>query len=99
MSDTEKSLNQDSDRSIDATDTTTPYDAQQLIEEIEIGDEKAPKVNVEADYKRSKELSVADSDRSNQTMETLGNSSDRTTAGNPDAFREMAKEVTPTPDE
>lgn len=42
------------------------FDAKQLSEDIQSGEQKAPKVNVEADYEASKEYSVSDVDRSGE---------------------------------
>ena len=45
------------------------FDAQQMKEEIAKGEEKAPQVNVDADYELSKEYSVSDVDRTNAGAE------------------------------
>jgi FtsZ-interacting cell division protein YlmF len=96
---------------LDATDPTTAnYDAQQLVEEIAAGEEKAPNVDADADYERSKQFDVAEIDRKGQTSKGQTNSgvpkstvssTDASTVatGDPDNFLEMAKQVTPTPDE
>jgi hypothetical protein len=44
-------------------DTAENYDAQQTVEEIEVGDRKAPDVDVDADYEASKQFSVSPIDR------------------------------------
>jgi len=91
---------------LDATDPTTAnYDAQQLVEEIAAGEEKAPNVDADADYERSKQFDVAEIDRKGQTnsgvpKSTVSSTDANTVAtGDPDHFLEMAKQVTPTPDE
>jgi len=91
---------------LDATDpTTTNYDAQQLVEEIAAGEEKAPNVDADADYERSKQFDVAEIDRKGQTNtgapQSTVSSTDASTiaTGNPADFLEMAKQVTPTSDE
>jgi hypothetical protein len=82
----------------------TTYDAQQLVQEIAVGEEEAPKVDVEADYERSKQFDVAEIDRteagtqSAATTTMSGASSSSTTeaeTGDPADFLQMAKEVTP----
>lgn len=83
----------------DLDDKTTTYDAKQLANEIAKGEDKAPKVNVEADYERSKEFDVAEIDQTEagaKAAESAGNlSSNKASTGDPNAFRKMAKEVTP----
>lgn len=89
-------------------ENTANFDAEQLVEEIAAGDEKAPEVNVEADYERSKQFDVAEIDRTGQgakaaekvTTSPSPKSSSTSTAsgeqpetGDPDAFRKMAKDV------
>ena len=85
------------------------YDAQQMIENIATGEEKAPKVNVEKDYEKSKELASSSIDRTNEGAEQarIATSSryelsepemvetPTESTGDPDQFREMAKEVNP----
>ncbi|NJO79770.1 MAG: hypothetical protein HC827_15510 [Cyanobacteria bacterium RM1_2_2] len=84
----------------------TTYDAQQLVQEITTGEEKAPKVNVEADYERSKQFDVAEIDRTEAgaqaaadatAMSGAASSSTATPSetGDPADFLQMAKEVTP----
>lgn len=92
------------------TDATANYDAQQLAEEIATGEEKAPKVNVEDDYERSKEFDVADIDRTAEGAKaadkatSLQSSSGSTPSegkapGDPNAYREMAQDVTKPSDD
>ncbi len=93
--------------------TTENYDAEQMKEDISAGEEKAPKVNVEADYERSKQFDVAEIDRSAEGARAAAEATEPnvkhsslssfsaqestgTEAGNPDTFREMAKEVNHT---
>lgn len=88
-------------------DTNTTYDAQQLVEEIASGEEKAPKVNADADYERSKQFDVAEIDRTGAKpaakatapqsggASTAAPSGTESATGNPADFIEMAKEVTP----
>jgi hypothetical protein len=45
------------------------YDAQRMAEDIQSGEEKAPQVNVEKDYERSKEYDVSEIDRSETGVE------------------------------
>lgn len=83
----------------DLDDKTTTYDAQQLAQEISKNEDKAPKVNVEADYERSKEFDVAEIDKTEagakaaKSASNLG--SNKAATGDPNAFRQMAKEVAP----
>ncbi|QYO64154.1 hypothetical protein [Leptolyngbya sp. 7M] len=80
--------------------TTANYDAQQLVEEIKEGEEQAPNVDVSADYERSKQFDVAEVDRTEAGSQAAAevSSESSTSAGDPNAFREMAKEVN-KPDE
>lgn len=81
--------------------TTASYDAEQLVEEIAAGEEKAPQVNVEADYERSKQFDVAEIDRSEEGSQAAAEVSSESgaTTGDPNAFRNMAKEVNKPTDE
>ncbi len=85
------------------------FDAEQLTEEIQAGEQKAPKVNVEADYEASKEYSVSDIDRSGEGA----NAANKATApehkvpeakpiethaeptGDPSDFKNMAHDLRP----
>lgn len=83
------------------TENTT-YDSEQLREGIAEGEEKSPKVNVEADYERSKQFDVADIDRTEAGAKAAANSPSSTSGaetGNPAEYRQMAREVTPKEDE
>jgi hypothetical protein len=86
-------------------DNQTPYDAEQLVEEIAKGEEKAPQVNVEADYELSKQFDVAEIDRTEagaeatatvHSFQSTDSSADAApTSGKPEDYLEMAREVTP----
>ena len=85
------------------------FDAKQLTEEIQAGEQKAPKVNVEADYEASKEYSVSDIDRSGEgakaaneatapehkmpEAKTIETHAEPT--GDPAEFKNMAREIRP----
>lgn len=71
-------------------DLNQSFDAQQLAEDIEAGEEKQPEVNVEDDYEASKAYSASamDQDASNE-------SDGKSTSADPDTFRNMAKQVKP----
>lgn len=74
---------------LEATDPTTAnYDAQQLVEQIAADSEAAPKVDVDADYERSKQFDMA-------TEQAVSAESVATSTGNPEDFLAMAKQVTP----
>lgn len=98
----------------DANTSLTPgegqnFDALQATEEIAAGEQKAPKVNVEADYEASKEYSVSDVDRSGQGAaaaaavtapehELHQPEETKTVAeatGDPADYRQMAQELRP----
>jgi hypothetical protein len=73
------------------------FDAEQMVEAIAEGEEKAPKVDVAKDYIRSKEYETASGDSENSAPQTdLGQ--DYTNAelsSNPETFRSIAQEVNP----
>jgi hypothetical protein len=75
--------------------TTTSYDADQLAEEIETGEEVAPKVDADADYERSKQFDVADIDRPGNQASASTTSATSGETGNPENFLDMAKQVKP----
>jgi hypothetical protein len=91
----------------DLEDLSQPYDAQQLVEEIAEGEQKAPKVNVDADYEASKAYSVSEIDKTGQGSVDAATSPqlqvskpEKTTVeaqftGDPSDYLEMAKEVNP----
>ncbi|MEP6489816.1 hypothetical protein NDI43_16785 [Microcoleus vaginatus GB2-A3] len=86
------------------------FDAQQITESAEAGEQKLPTVNVSADYEASKEFSVSDIDRTSAGAEAAAAATapkfpipaptdniakPADTSGNPDAFRSMAHDITP----
>jgi hypothetical protein len=89
---------------------TTSFDAEQLSEDIAKGEQKQPKVNVDADYKRSKEFAIAEVDKTpegakaakaatqpkleSSNAQGVGSKSSQSNS-NPEAYLEMAKEVNP----
>lgn len=84
----------DSSKDVKATDpTTTSYDAEQLVEEIETGEEETPKVDVDADYERSKQFDVAEIDQTGDKVSSGSGSSSSGAAGDPEDYLEMAKQV------
>ncbi|NEU75166.1 hypothetical protein PI95_022045 [Hassallia byssoidea VB512170] len=82
-------------------------DAQLAAENIASGEEKAPTVDIEGDYKAAQELSVSDVDRTGQgeaaakaatapELEVPKQQETKTQAqptGNPDDYKNMAKDV------
>jgi hypothetical protein len=82
-------------------------DAQLAADSIASGEEKAPTVDAEADYKAAQELSVSDVDRTGQgeaaakaatapELEVPKQEETKTQAqstGNPDEYLDMAKDV------
>ncbi|HEY9858382.1 MAG TPA: hypothetical protein V6D16_02670 [Candidatus Obscuribacterales bacterium] len=98
----------------DATTDLTPgegqnFDAMQATEEIAGGEQKAPKVDVDADYEASKEYSVSDVDRSGQGADAAAAATapehelhaaeetkfEAEPTGDPGDFREMAQDLRP----
>ena len=88
-------------------DTSENYDAQQTVEEIAVGDRKAPDVSVEADYEASKKFSVSPIDRTEDgaaAAKAVSTSqpgmpvsevetSTPDTTGNPDDYKQMAQDA------
>lgn len=88
---------------------SVPYDAQQIAEEISVGEVKAPKVDVAADYEASKEFSVSEIDRTEegekaavaatapkfQLSEPEETHSEVQPTSDPADFMDMAAEVNP----
>jgi hypothetical protein len=87
--------------------TSENYDAQQTVEEIAVGNRKAPAANVEADYEASKQFSVSPIDRTeegaaaaeavstpqlNVPVADIATSSPDTT-GNPADYKQMAQDM------
>lgn len=82
-------------------------EAELAAENMVVGTEKKPEIDVEQDYEASKEYSVSEIDKSGQGNQaaTAATSAQReipeptdmasnlNTTGNPDEYREMAKDV------
>lgn len=89
---------------------TENFEAQQITESAEAGEQKLPTVDVSADYEASKEFSVSDIDRTGAGAQAaaaatapkfpipaakdIATPADK--SGKPDDFRSMAKEIKPT---
>ncbi|MEG3980773.1 hypothetical protein QUA08_08355 [Microcoleus sp. T3B2] len=85
------------------------FDAQQITESAEAGEQKLPTVDVSADYEASKEFSVSDIDRTSAGAEAAAAATapkfpipapkdipmPADTSGNPADFRSMAQDITP----
>ncbi|MEG3850630.1 hypothetical protein QT971_12525 [Microcoleus sp. herbarium19] len=85
------------------------FDAQQITESVEAGEQKLPTVDVSADYEASKEFSVSDIDRTSAGAEAAAAATapkfdipapkdipmPADSSGNPADFRSMAQEITP----
>jgi hypothetical protein len=85
------------------------HEGQLAAERMASGEEKTQQVDVEADYEASKEYSVSDVDKSgsgaeaavaatapqHEIPEPTEMKSSPDTTGNPDDYREMAKDVNP----
>lgn len=83
------------------------FDAQQIAENVEAGEQKLPQVDVSADYEASKEFSVSDIDRTEAGAEAAAAATapkfemstpqetnlPAQSTGNPDDFLSMAKEI------
>lgn len=83
-------------------------DAQLVAENIAAGQEKALTVDVEGDYEASKQYSVSDIDRSGEGAKAAAEATaperkvpeaeetktEAKATGNPDDYKEMAKDVT-----
>ena len=94
----------------DPTQATT-QDAQLAADNIAGGQEKAADVDVDADYEASKQYSVSDVDRTGagakaaeeatasqfELTEPEETKLETGPTGNPDDYREMAKDIRPTP--
>ncbi len=88
---------------------TESFDAQQITESAEAGEQKLPTVDVSADYEASKEFSVSDIDRTSAGAEAAAAATapkfdipapteipmPADSSGNPDDFRSMAHDITP----
>lgn len=92
-------------------DASSNFDAQRMKEDIAKGDENMPSVNVEDDYELAQEFSVSEIDRTAEGAEaakaatapdfqvkqdsSIGQSQAGASDADPEAFREMAREVNP----
>ncbi len=91
------------------TNNSQTFDAQQITENVEAGEQKLPTVDVSADYEASKEFSVSEVDRTSAGAKAaaaatkpqfdipapkdIATSAD--SSSKPEDFRAMAKEVRP----
>lgn len=102
-SDSEKAKKSDVDVTSEAASAES-YDAHQVAEAIEEGEQSAPNVDLDADYEASKKLSGSQSGEKAVTASMPGmpnaeaTNSVSASTGNPDDYREMAKQVTPAPE-
>lgn len=85
------------------------FDAQQIAESVEAGEQKLPKVDVSADYEASKEFSVSEIDRTGAGAVAAATATapkfaipapqeikpPANSTGKPEDFRAMAKEMHP----
>lgn len=85
------------------------FDAQQIAENVESGEQKLPQVDVSADYEASKEFSVSEIDRTGAGAEAAAAATapkfaipapqeiqqPAQSTGNPGDFLAMAKEIHP----
>ncbi|MEG4076296.1 hypothetical protein QUA30_27165 [Microcoleus sp. Pol14C2] len=89
---------------------TENFDAQQITENAEAGEQKLPTVDVSADYEASKEFSVSDIDRTGAGAQAAAaatapkfpipaaqdnSAKPADKSGNPNDFRSMAQEIKP----
>jgi hypothetical protein len=87
-------------------DKSLDYDAEVMKEEIADDKTKAPSVNIEKDYERSKQLSTPERELpAAEISPSLGSSfnpenkqSESSAEGNPENFRTMAQEISPEGD-
>ncbi|MCW6052872.1 hypothetical protein QUB60_17130 [Microcoleus sp. A2-C5] len=91
------------------TNNSQTFDAQQITESVEAGEQKLPTVDVSADYEASKEFSVSDIDRAGAGAQAAAAATapkfpipapkdiakPADTSGNSADFRSMAKEINP----
>jgi hypothetical protein len=63
------------------------FDAEQINEEIESGDQEAPNIDVEGDYNRAKQYETGSGSSSDDP------GSGKKAEGDPDAFRSTARSV------
>jgi hypothetical protein len=69
------------------------FDAQQIVEEIAAGEQKAPEIDVSQDYEASKELDTSQADQGTSAAATKSNSPGSGATGSPTDFLGMAKEI------
>jgi hypothetical protein len=69
------------------------FDAQQIVEDIAAGEQKAPEVDVSQDYEASKELDTSQSDQGTSAAATKSDSPGSGATGSPTDFLGMAKEI------
>jgi hypothetical protein len=91
------------------TDENVTFDAQQLVEDIETGEQEKPKINVDSDYEQSKKFATSDVDPAEvsnpsivEPQGTLPTGPDASLTpkesklnSDPDSFRELAKDANP----
>lgn len=85
------------------------HDSQLAAENMVTGTEKAPEIDVDADYEASKAFSVSDIDRSGEGAKAAGEATapefavsqpqqtefKAESTGNPDQYMDMARDVSP----
>lgn len=90
----------------------TTHDAQLAAENMAAGNEKAPQVDVSADYEASKAFSVSEVDRTGEGAQAAAAATaphykvsqpqetefKAEPTGNPDDYLDMARDVNPTPE-
>lgn len=90
-------------------DQTQSFDAQQMVEDIKEGEQKAPSVDLDADYEAAKSFSVSEIDATEEGAQAAeaataskfevskpqSSPTEAQETGNPADYLEMAKEVNP----
>jgi len=90
-------------------DQTQSFDAQQMVEDIKEGEQKASSVDVDADYEAAKAFSVSEIDATEEGAKAAeaatssqfelsqpqSSSTESSATGDPIDYVEMAKEVNP----
>jgi hypothetical protein len=74
---------------------SSSFEAEQIVEDIAAGEQKAPQVNVAQDYEASKDFSYADPAGSGAGAATESNDDLSDAIGSPKDFLDMAREVSP----
>ncbi|MEG4392965.1 hypothetical protein [Microcoleus sp. BROC3] len=91
------------------SNNTESFDAQQINENVEAGEQKLPTVDVSADYEASKEFSVSEIDRTGAGAQAAAAATapkfaipspkeiakPGDSSGNPTDFRSIAEEIKP----